>query len=91
MHESYDRFEPDFHKEASTLITSAVDAILFLRQRTIVKESEDEKRKIGVGSGRELHTSETPAFIAGNRFGMDPIYIDPDENVWSAMYGAVKE
>lgn len=91
MHESYDRYEPDFHKEATTLITSTVDAILFLRPRTIVKDSEDEKRKLAVGTGRELHTKESPAFIAGNRFSLKPTYLDPGADVWTAMGAPTNE
>jgi len=83
LSETYDRYEVDMDKNSVTTITSLVDAILFLRPRTLVRASEDEKRKIAVGTGRELHTAESPAFIAGNRFGLKPVYIDPGMDVWA--------
>lgn len=83
MSETYDRYELDVDKNSVTTMTSLVDAIFFLRPRTMVRTTEDEKRKIAVGSGRELHTAESPAFTAGNRFSLKPIYIDPGADVWA--------
>lgn len=84
LSETYDRYEIDVDKNSVTTMTSLVDAIFFLRPRTIVREaSENDKRKLAVGTGRELHTTESPAFIAGNRFGLKPVYIDPGMDVWA--------
>lgn len=83
MSDTYDRYEVDIDKNSITTITSLVDAILFLRPRTIVRKTDDEKRMIATGSGRELYTSESPAFIAGNRFGLRPVYLDPAQDIWN--------
>lgn len=85
MSESYDRYEPEVHKNVVPMLCAGVDAILFMRHRAIVKETEDGKRTRAVGSGRELHTVECPAFIAGNRYNLDPIHIDPTCEIWEKM------
>ena len=87
MSESYDRYEPEIHKDVVSPVCAGLDAILFMRPRTIVKDSEDDRRKIAVGTGRELHTKDSPAFVAGNRFGLKPVYLDPDETIWQAITG----
>jgi hypothetical protein len=87
MSESYDRYEPELHKDVIPMICASVDAILFMRPRTIVRENESDKRKVAVGTGRELHTRDSPAFIAGNRFDLKPVYLDPDASLWDAMKG----
>jgi len=91
--EGYDRYEPDVDKSVSPLIAAAVDSVLFMRARTILKESEDEKRKIAIGEGAEVWTSPSPAQMSKNRFDLPPLIVIPrvregetfTDNLWSLM------
>lgn len=71
LQEGYDRYEPDVHKDVVAQLSASVDAVIFMRQRTILKDAADgDKRKIAVGEGAELFTADSPAFIAKNRFNL---------------------
>ena len=94
LHESYDRYEPDIHKDVVAQLTAAVDAVLFMRQRTILRDAADgDKRKIAVGEGAEVFTADSPAYIAKNRFNMPnkilvkrtPAGETPVDPFWSQM------
>lgn len=84
-HEAFDRYEPKLHKAASALVQESVDCILFAKHETKVKQ-EDGKfntyRARGVSTGRRvICTTETPAYIAKNRYGL-PAELPLD---WSAF------
>lgn len=72
--EPYDRYQPKLHKLASPIVQEHVDAILFANYRvsTVKTDGGFNKRTVrGVGGGdRLIHTTERPAFIAGNRWKM---------------------
>ena len=76
-HDSYDRFVPKLHKSASALVQESVDCILFAKHKTVTKTEDlgfKKTRSRGVATGqRVLCTTETPAYIAKNRYAL------PDE------------
>ena len=73
--EPYDRYQIKLQKAASALVQEHVDAVLFANYRvSTVKADAGFNRKAvrGVGAGdRRLYTTERPAFLAKNRFGLD--------------------
>lgn len=73
--EPYDRYGIKLQKAASALVQEHVDAVLFANYRvSTVKADAGFNRKAvrGVGAGdRRLYTTERPAFLAKNRFGLD--------------------
>lgn len=72
--EPYDRYQPKLHARASALVQEHVDAVLFANYRiSTVKTDVGFKKQVvrGVSGGdRLLHTTERPAFLAKNRFGL---------------------
>jgi hypothetical protein len=62
------------------------DIILFANHAVTIKKKQDgfSERTRAVGSGdRYLFTSEKPAFVAGNRYGLpDEIPFDKDGEYW---------
>jgi len=71
--DDYDRYSPKVHKKAANSIISRMDAVIFGKWETYLKEkSGDKTKKRALGTGRRvLHTAEEPAFIAKNRFGLE--------------------
>ena len=73
--EPYERYQIKLQKAASALVQEHVDAVLFANYRvSTVKADAGFNRKAvrGVGAGdRRLYTTERPAFLAKNRFGLD--------------------
>jgi len=73
MHESYDRYELKLHAKAGALLTEWSDCILFATNKVHTrKEDAGFNKKIAKAKdgGRVLYTTETPAFVAGNRYGL---------------------
>jgi hypothetical protein len=72
--EPYDRYQPKLHARASALVQEHVDAVLFANYRvSTIKTDVGFKKQVvrGVSGGdRLLHTTERPAFLAKNRFGL---------------------
>lgn len=72
----YDRYGIKLHKTASALIAEDSDIIFFVNYKTFTKEKDvgfnkNVTRALGNGQ-RVLFTTETPAWQAGNRYGMPP-------------------
>lgn len=70
----YDRYGIKLHKTASALVAEDSDIIFFANYKTFTKEKDvgfnkNVTRALGNGQ-RVLHTQETPAWQAGNRYGM---------------------
>ena len=86
-HEPFDRYVMRLHKRAHDLVSDWADAVLFANYRVFTTTSEKgfQKTTRGVGNGeRVLYTSERPAFLAKNRYGLpDELPLD-----WSAFAGA---
>jgi len=71
--ESYDRHQLKMHKQSADILTEWVDCLLFARQKVYIDKADVGFKKTikrGVGGERVLHTVESPAFAAGNRYGM---------------------
>lgn len=79
--ESYDRYTPKLHKDASALVQEWADEVLFANYKRMVR-SEDQgfgkKRGIAIGGNdRILYTTEGPGHLAKNRLGLpDEITMD---------------
>ena len=84
--EAYDRYTLKLHdgknSSAVDLVKEWADCILFAKEKTVVT-SEGKGKKMG----RKLYTTETPAFVAGNRYGL------PEELPlsWDAFETAFKQ
>ena len=79
--ETYDRFTPRLHRQASALLQERADEVLFANYRVLTRTSTegfDRKRVQGIGTGeRVLRTTERPAHVAKNRLGLpDEIPLD---------------
>ena len=79
--EPYDRYVIKLQTRAGALVQEHVDAVLFANWRiSTVKTEVGFKKQVvrGVGGGdRLLHTTERPAYLAKNRFGLpDSIPLD---------------
>lgn len=72
--ESYDRYTPALHKDASALLQQWADEVLFATYEVFTRTAEErfgQKRALPVGSGnRILKTSERPTHDAKNRIGL---------------------
>lgn len=70
--DGYDRYTMRLHKKSNAAIHDWADAVLFANHEVrVVSASGDRKR--GVSTGRRvLHTVEQAAWLAKNRYGMDP-------------------
>jgi len=79
--EPYDRYQPKLHARAAALVQEHVDAVLFANYRISTLKSDagfGKKVVRGVSGGdRLLHTTERPAYLAKNRFGLpDTLALD---------------
>jgi hypothetical protein len=79
--EPYDRYQPKLHARAAALVQEHVDAVLFANYRISTLKSDagfGKKVVRGVSGGdRLLHTTERPAYLAKNRFGLpDTLSLD---------------
>jgi len=87
--EPYDRYQPKLHARASALIQEHVDAVLFANYRISTLKSDagfGKKVTRGVSGGdRLLHTTERPAYLAKNRFGLS----DTLELAWPTLAAGI--
>ena len=72
--EPFDRYQPKLQARSSALVREWCDAVLFANYRTIVKKDDVGFNKTvsrGISTGeRLLFTSERPAYMAKNRYGL---------------------
>lgn len=72
--ESYDRYSPKLHRDASALIQEWADEVFFANYPRVTRTADEgfgKKRNIAIESGeRQMFTSETAAFLAKNRLGL---------------------
>lgn len=87
--EAYDRYSPKMHKGASALLQEAMDAVLFANYRVSTIKSDagfGKKTTRAVGGGdRVLYTEERPAFLAKQRYNLQPSI----PMTWEAFAGGV--
>lgn len=82
-HEPFDRYGIKLHARAAALVLEHSDAVLFANFRVATVKSDvgfNKRVNRAVGSGERLiHTTERPAFIAKNRYGLpDTLPLDWD-------------
>jgi hypothetical protein len=89
--EPFDRYRPKLQDRSSALIQEWCDAVLFTNFKTIVKKDDVGFNKTvsrGITTGERLaYTTEKPAYLAKNRFGM-PESIPLE---WSAFAEAIAQ
>lgn len=72
--EPYDRYQPKLQERSNAILREWVDAVLFANYRTVIKKddlgfSKTNNRGFSTGE-RLLFTSEKPAYMAKNRYGL---------------------
>ena len=86
--DTYDRYSPRLHKQASALVQEWADEVLFATYSVHTKATDDgfgRKRVQGIGTGeRIIRTTERPAHVAKNRLGL-PDEIPLDHRVYAAF------
>jgi hypothetical protein len=86
--DTYDRYSPRLHKQASSLIQEWADEVLFCTYSVHTKTSEEgfgRKRVVGLGTGeRIIRTTERPAHVAKNRLSL-PDEIPLDYRIYAAF------
>ena len=71
--ESYDRYNINLHEKTGAILKAWADVIAFVNNEVFIKSEEvgfNAKVKRAKGGERILHLVESPAFIAGNRYGL---------------------
>lgn len=85
--DSYDRYSPRLHKQASALVQEWCDEVLFATYSIHTRTTDEgfgRKRIQGVGAGtRIVRTSERPAHVAKNRLNL-PDTLPLDWRVYDA-------
>jgi len=86
--DTYDRYSPRLHKQASALIQEWCDEVLFASYAIHTKTTDEgfgRKRVQGIGTGeRIIRTTERPAHVAKNRLNL-PDEIPLDYSVYAAF------
>lgn len=74
------------------MLTQWVDVMGFLYEPMFISKGDDDVSKgISQGKGRVLGVSRTPAYIAGNRYGMSGEIPIPKIDGWNSLANAVWE
>jgi len=70
--DGYDRYKLSMHDKTAALIQEWSDCLLFAKEKTYLKTDDSgiKDKKKGVSGGRVIYTQETPAYVAGNRYGL---------------------
>lgn len=72
--EPYDRYRPKLQERSSALIQEWCDAVFFCNYRVLTKETEvgfNKEVRRGITTGERLmYTTEKPAYLAKNRYGL---------------------
>lgn len=81
--EPFDRYQPKLQARSSALVQEWCDAVLFTNFKTMVKHDDvgfNRTVNRGISTGERLcYTSEKPAYLAKNRYGLpDSIPLDWD-------------
>lgn len=86
--DTYDRYSPRLHKQASALAQEWCDEVLFATYSIHTKATDEgfgRKRVQGIGTGeRIIRTTERPAHVAKNRLGL-PEQIPLDWRIYGAF------
>lgn len=72
--EPYDRYQPKLQERSNAILREWADAVLFANYKTVVKKDDvgfNKTNNRGFSTGeRLLFTSEKPAYMAKNRYGL---------------------
>jgi hypothetical protein len=86
--DTYDRYSPRLHKQASALVQEWCDEVLFATYAVLTKTTDEgfgRKRVQGIGTGeRIIRTAERPAHVAKNRLNL-PDEIPLDYSMYAAF------
>jgi len=89
--EPYERYQPKLQARSSAIVQEWCDAVLFANQRVIVKREEvgfNKEITRGITTGERLiYTTEKPAYLAKNRFGLP----DTLPLSWEAFTSAISQ
>lgn len=69
----YDRYQLKLHEKAEALVREWADLVLFATYKVTVKPADTAKKAQARGVGgteRIMYTTERPAFVAKNRYGL---------------------
>lgn len=84
--DAYDRYMIKLNQKSASAIVAKMDFVFFAQFETLLKEDrvkDDRLRAVGTGK-RVLRTSETPAWIAKNRFGLNPS-VPMDDKIFASL------
>lgn len=75
--DGWDRYQPRLHKDATAMVVEWCDCVLFAKYRVLTKQvdagfNRTISKPVGEGE-REIHTVESPAHIAKNRWSLPPV------------------
>ena len=86
--DTYDRYSPRLHKQASALVQEWCDEVLFATYAIHTKATDEgfgRKRIQGIGTGeRIIRTTERPSHVAKNRLNL-PDEIPLDHRIYAAF------
>lgn len=79
--DNYDYYSVNIHKKTAPVVTAKLDAVLYARYETIVKDADDGKGKAVTTGKRVLSTGHGGSFIAKSRFAI-PETVPMDKGVF---------
>jgi DNA polymerase III delta prime subunit len=70
--DGWDRMTLKMHHKSALTLVSKVDALLYMTWDKQIRTTENKVRK-AIGTGRRIiHTQESPAYLAKNRYALEP-------------------
>ena len=90
----FDRYEPDCHPKTWSVTHKWVDAMLFGKFQTIIEDTNKlGKAKAIGGTNRVMHTTQSDAIVAGNRYRMAEKIRFPNEpsEMWATLHNAINK
>ncbi len=93
MGADFDKYTPDCHEKTwATVNRWAADAVLFGTFQTVTEEDRQSHRMKGTGGTvRAIYTEHTDAYVAKNRYGMEPVLLMPTDYAqnWQTIADAI--
>lgn len=91
--DSFDRYSIKLHEKASAVVQELVDVILFAKHKTMLKSEDlgfNQSRLRGVSTGeRIICTSETPGYVAKNRYKLPAEISLPEQGPFQPFAAAL--
>lgn len=73
--ESYNYYSLDMHEDSAAHYINNADVIAYLDMKTIRREGEDGKTKVGTTGDRTMRIKQSPAYVSGNRYGITEDFV----------------